>query len=200
MKWLGAKTRMTQIFTTTGETYAITLLKIFKGFIIQQNFRLNTLTVGYQFKSPIKCKKPNLYHFEKFNFIPFKLIKTYKIKKFQKFSLGQIIDSTNFKISEVISVRGRTIGKGFSGTCKRYNFNSGPLTHGSKNHRKPGSIGQGSTPGRVFPGKKLAGNLGNNYSTLFNLPIIALNYTENFLIIKGITMGTLKTNLLINKI
>jgi large subunit ribosomal protein L3 len=94
-----------------------------------------------------------------------------------------------------VSVSGATIGKGFSGTIKRYNFTRGPMTHGSKNHREPGSIGQGSTPGRVFPGKKMPGRLGGKQTTTKNLQIVHINIEKNLLVIKGTIPGK-KGNLL----
>ena len=81
------------------------------------------------------------------------------------------------------------VGKGLSGLQKRYNFTRGPMTHGSKNHRAPGSIGMGTTPGRVLPGKKMAGQLGNKLTTIKKLKVIQLSSEENILIIKGSVPG-----------
>ena len=88
-----------------------------------------------------------------------------------------------------IDVQGKSKGKGFAGTVKRYNFTRGPMTHGSKNHRAPGSIGMGTTPGRVLPGKKMAGQLGNKFTTIKKLKVIQLSSEENILIIKGSVPG-----------
>jgi len=84
---------------------------------------------------------------------------------------------------------GVSIGKGFAGNQKRHNFSRGPMTHGSKNHRLPGSIGAGSTPGRVYPGKKMAGHLGNKKVTLKNTKILYINAEENILVVKGSVPG-----------
>jgi len=83
-----------------------------------------------------------------------------------------------FTVGQSVSISGRSIGKGFAGTIKRYNFTRGPMSHGSKNHREPGSIGQGSTPGRVYPGKKMAGRLGGKQTMIKNLKVVHVN-TEN---------------------
>jgi large subunit ribosomal protein L3 len=88
-----------------------------------------------------------------------------------------------------VRLTGKTIGKGFTGNQKRHNFSRGPMTHGSKNHRLPGSIGAGSTPGRVYPGKKMAGHLGNANVTLKNTKIIYVNEAENILVVKGSVPG-----------
>ena len=87
---------------------------------------------------------------------------------------------------------GTSIGKGFAGNQKRHNFSRGPMTHGSKNHRLPGSIGAGSTPGRVYPGKKMAGHLGNTKTTIKNSEILFVSEKENILILKGSLPGKAK--------
>jgi large subunit ribosomal protein L3 len=92
-----------------------------------------------------------------------------------------------------IRVTGKSIGKGFAGNQKRHNFSRGPMTHGSKNHRLPGSIGAGSTPGRVYPGKKMAGRLGGQNVTLKNTEILYVNTEENILVIKGSVPGKKNT-------
>ena len=95
---------------------------------------------------------------------------------------------------------GKTIGKGFAGTVKRHNFTRGPMTHGSKNHREPGSIGMGTTPGRVYPGKKMAGRLGGKQTTIKNLQIVLINPENNLLVIKGAIPGKLGNLLSIKKV
>jgi len=95
----------------------------------------------------------------------------------------------SFAPGQFVNIRGKSIGKGFSGLQKRYNFARGPMTHGSKNHRAPGSIGMGTTPGRVLPGKKMAGQVGNQIATIRNLKIIQINSKENILVIKGAVPG-----------
>ena len=88
---------------------------------------------------------------------------------------------------------GKSIGKGFAGNQKRHNFSRGPMTHGSKNHRLPGSIGAGSTPGRVYPGKKMAGRMGGQNVTLKNTEILYVNTEENILVVKGSVPGKKNT-------
>jgi large subunit ribosomal protein L3 len=95
----------------------------------------------------------------------------------------------SFENFSKITVTGKSIGKGFAGNQKRHNFGRGPMTHGSKNHRAPGSIGAGTTPGRVIPGKKMAGRLGGNKITTKNLDIIKMDSKENLLIVKGAVPG-----------
>jgi large subunit ribosomal protein L3 len=86
-------------------------------------------------------------------------------------------------------VTGKSIGKGFAGLQKRHNFGRGPMTHGSKNHRAPGSIGAGTTPGRVYPGKKMAGQLGAKQVTIKKLKVLIVDVENNLIIVKGAVPG-----------
>ena len=104
-------------------------------------------------------------------------------------TVGQILNVGLFNIDQLVDICGKTIGKGFSGLQKRHHFTRGPMSHGSKNHREPGSIGMGTTPGRVLPGKKMSGHLGNKKVTIKKLKIIDINMNENTLIVKGSVPG-----------
>jgi large subunit ribosomal protein L3 len=126
-------------------------------------------------------------------------LKEYKIDSFNGEEVGSIISVESFNVGETISVTGKTIGKGFAGTVKRHNFTRGPMTHGSKNHREPGPIGMGTTPGRVYPGKKMAGRLGGGKTTIKNLQIILINKENNLLVIKGAVPGKVGNLLSIKK-
>jgi large subunit ribosomal protein L3 len=103
--------------------------------------------------------------------------------------LVKVLNVDSFSPGQLVNIRGKSIGKGFSGLQKRHNFTRGPMTHGSKNHRAPGSIGMGTTPGRVLPGKKMAGQLGNKITTIKKLKVIQINSEENILVIKGSVPG-----------
>merc|ERR1711997_536005 len=102
---------------------------------------------------------------------------------------GQILNVESFAAGQLVNITGKTNGKGFSGLQKRHNFARGPMTHGSKNHRAPGSIGMGTDPGRVLPGKKMAGQLGNKITHIKKLKIIQINSDENVLVVKGSVPG-----------
>merc|ERR1712013_621819 len=115
--------------------------------------------------------QPELGHLQKSNIQPLKYLK--------EFQINQVLNVETFTIGQLVDVRGKSSGKGFSGVQKRHNFARGPMTHGSKNHRAPGSIGMGTTPGRVLPGKKMAGQLGNKI----------INIKENILVVKGSVPG-----------
>jgi large subunit ribosomal protein L3 len=120
---------------------------------------------------------------------PLKYLHEYKVKDLEEFSLAQVVTTDIFKEGQLVDVTGKSIGKGFVGLQKRYNFSRGPMTHGSKNHRAPGSIGMGTTPGRVYKGKKMAGHLGNKKITVTNLEIIKIESDKNILLVKGAIPG-----------
>jgi large subunit ribosomal protein L3 len=108
---------------------------------------------------------------------------------YQKYELGQEITSDIFVIGQKVQVQAKSIGKGFAGLQKRHHFSRGPMTHGSKNHRAPGSIGAGTSPGRVFVGKKMAGQLGNKKTSILNLEVIKVDSEQNFVVLKGSIPG-----------
>lgn len=107
----------------------------------------------------------------------------------EEFKVGQTLNVESLAAGQLIDVTGKSNGKGFSGLQKRHNFTRGPMTHGSKNHRAPGSIGMGTTPGRVLPGKKMSGQMGNKMVKTRKLKIVQVNSDENILVVKGSVPG-----------
>ena len=190
---LGNKIGMTQIFAENGNAIPVTVVKVGPCYITQvksvENNKYKAIQIGYQNISKLKLNKPELGHLEKNNSLSLKYLKEYRINSIESFKIGQIIDVNNFQEGQFVDVTGNSIGKGFTGNQKRNNFSRGPMTHGSKNHREPGSIGQSTTPGRVFPGKRMAGRLGNTQVTISKLKILKLDVNENLLIIKGSIPG-----------
>jgi large subunit ribosomal protein L3 len=190
---LGTKVGMTQIFDESGFAIPVTVIKAGPCVITQikndENEGYNAIQIGYAESSPQKMTKPRLGHLAKSNLPPLKYLKEYRVALTDSFTVAQKISVDSFQIGQKINVSGTTIGKGFSGTVKRYNFTRGPMTHGSKNHREPGSIGQGSTPGKVHKGKKMAGRLGGTKTTIKNLEVIYINSKDNLLVIRGSVPG-----------
>jgi large subunit ribosomal protein L3 len=190
---LGNKIGMTQIFDESGNIVPVTVFKVGPCVVTQIKTFLtdgyNAIQIGYGDVLPKTLTQPQLGHLEKSNIQPLKYLKEYKVENPEDFTIGQIVNVDSFAIGDLINVSGKTCGKGFSGLQKRYNFARGPMTHGSKNHRAPGSIGAGTTPGRVIPGKKMAGRLGGNKITTKNLDIIKMDSKENLLIVKGAVPG-----------
>lgn len=190
---LGNKIGMTQIFDETGNIIPVTILKVGPCFITEVKTRekngYNSIQVGYGNVSSKSLTQPELGHLQKSNIQPLKYLKEFRNNKESEFKIGQVLNVDLFEPGQLINIQGKTIGKGFSGLQKRHNFTRGPMTHGSKNHREPGSIGMGTTPGRVLPGKKMAGQLGNKIITIKNLQVIQINSEENILVIKGSVPG-----------
>ena len=190
---LGTKVGMTQIFDESGFAIPVTVIKAGPCFITQiknkENEGYNAIQLGYAESSPQKMPKPRLGHLSKSNLPPLKHLREYRVTSTESFNVSQNITVDLFKVGQKVNISGNTIGKGFSGTVKRHNFTRGPMTHGSKNHREPGSIGQGSTPGKVHKGKKMAGRLGANKTTIKQLEIIYINSKDNLLVIKGSVPG-----------
>ena len=190
---LGNKIGMTQIFDESGNIIPVTILKVGPCVITQvktiEKDGYNAIQVGYGNVSSKVLTQPELGHLQKLNIQPLKYLKEFRISDDNEFEIGQILNVDAFSEGQLVNVRGRSIGKGFSGLQKRYSFSRGPMTHGSKNHRAPGSIGMGTTPGRVLPGKKMAGQLGNKIATIQKLKVIQINPEENILVIKGSVPG-----------
>ena len=190
---LGNKIGMTQIFDEAGNIIPVTILKVGPCVItelktIEKN-GYNSVQVGYGNVSSKSLTQPELGHLQKSNIQPLKYLKEFRINKESELEIGQVLNVNSFEPGQFVNIQGKTIGKGFSGLQKRHNFTRGPMTHGSKNHRAPGSIGMGTTPGRVLPGKKMAGQLGNKIITIKNLKVIQINSEENILVIKGSVPG-----------
>lgn len=190
---LGNKIGMTQIFDESGNIIPVTILKVGPCVITQvktvEKDGYNAIQVGYGNVPSKALTQPELGHLQKSNIQPLKYLKEFRISSENEFEIGQVLNVDAFSEGQLVNVRGKSIGKGFSGLQKRYNFSRGPMTHGSKNHRAPGSIGMGTTPGRVLPGKKMAGQLGNKIATIQKLKVIQINPEENILVIKGSVPG-----------
>lgn len=191
---LGNKIGMTQIFDESGNIIPVTILKVGPCVITQVKTVLkdgyNSIQIGYGRISGKSLTQPELGHLQKSNIEPLKYLKEFRlIPTDGEFQVGQVLKVDSFLAGQLVNVRGKSIGKGFSGLQKRHNFARGPMTHGSKNHRAPGSIGMGTTPGRVLPGKKMAGQLGNKITTVKKLKVIQANAEENILVIKGSVPG-----------
>ena len=190
---LGNKIGMTQIFDTGGNVIPITVLRVGPCVVTQiktvATDGYNAIQLGYYFVSAKQLSQPQKGHLEKCGHQSLKYLQEYKTNNVNDFTLGQVIDIDTFKDVNFITVSGNSIGKGFAGYQKRHNFSRGPMTHGSKNHRLPGSIGAGSTPGRVYPGKKMAGQLGGQTVTIKSSEVLFINNEEQILVLKGSLPG-----------
>ena len=195
----GRKLGMTQIFSDDGTSIPVTLIKAENCQVSQiktsDTDSYNAIQISYVEQPLHKLTKPQAGHLKKSGIKGFKYSGEFKVDDPSSYKLGQMINVDMFTSGQKVNVTGKSIGKGFAGNQKRHNFSRGPMTHGSKNHRLPGSIGAGSTPGRVYPGKKMAGQLGNKTVTIKNSEVLFVSTSENILILKGSLPGK-KDNLL----
>jgi large subunit ribosomal protein L3 len=190
---LGNKMGMTQIFDEAGNIIPVTILKVGPCVVTQIKTKAkdgyDSIQIGYGSVSNKSLTQPELGHLQKSNIQPLKYLQEFRINETNEFQIGQILNVNSFLPGQLVNIQGKSIGKGFSGLQKRHNFARGPMSHGSKNHRAPGSIGMGTTPGRVLPGKKMSGQLGNKIVTIKKIKVIQINSEENILILKGSVPG-----------
>ena len=190
---LGNKIGMTKIFEESGNIIPVTIIKAGPCIVTQLKTELvdgyDAIQIGYGSISSKLLNQPKLGHLQKSNIKPLNYLKEFRIKENEEFEVGQILNVDSFLTGQFVNISAKSIGKGFSGLQKRHNFVRGPMTHGSKNHRAPGSIGMGTTPGRVLPGKKMSGQMGNKMTTIKKLKIIQINSKENIMVIKGSVPG-----------
>ena len=191
------KVGMTQIFDESGTILPVTILKTGLCQVSQiktvTKDGYNAVQVAYGEEKLENLNKPTKGHLKKVGELGFKSFGEFRVSKPEEFKLGQFIKLETFSVGQKVRVTGKSIGKGFAGNQKRHNFSRGPMTHGSKNHRLPGSIGAGSTPGRVYPGKKMAGRLGGQTVTIKSAEVFYVNSEENILVLKGSVPGKKNT-------
>jgi large subunit ribosomal protein L3 len=193
------KVGMTQIFDESGTILPVTILKTEVCRVSQikttETDGYNAVQIAYGEEKLENINKATRGHLKKVGDKGFKYFGEFHVASPEEFKLGQVVKLDTFSVGEKVRVTGKSIGKGFQGNQKRHNFSRGPMTHGSKNHRLPGSIGAGSTPGRVYPGKKMAGQMGGATVTLKNTEVLYINPEENILVVKGSVPGKKNTML-----
>ncbi|HLO47693.1 MAG TPA: 50S ribosomal protein L3 [Kamptonema sp.] len=197
---LGTKLGMTQVFDEQGRAIPVTVIQAGPCTVTQiktkQTDGYTAIQVGYGDVKPKALNKPELGHLAKSGATPVRHLHEYRLENVGEFQLGQQVKADLFTPGQIVDVIGTSIGKGFAGFQKRHNFKRGPMAHGSKNHRQPGSIGPGTTPGRVYPGKRMAGRLGNTQITVSKLTVVRVDSERNLLLIKGAIPG--KAGALVN--
>lgn len=190
---LGTKIGMTQIFDAQGLAIPITVIQVGPCIITQiknvEKDGYNAIQLGYSRIHANCLTKADIGHLNKATTNTLRYLSEHKVHSIERFHLGDSVTVTQFKIGQLVNISGKTIGQGFAGYQKRHHFSRGPMTHGSKNHRQPGSIGPGTTPGRVFPGKRMAGRSGNKTVTVKNLQIIDIDTSQHLMLIKGSVPG-----------
>ncbi len=190
---LGTKVGMTQVFDDAGTAIPVTVVQAGPCTITQiktqQTDGYSAIQLAYGEVKPKALNKPKLGHLAKSSAPPLRHLEEYRAAGTDDYSLGQQISADIFDAGQLVDIIGTSIGRGFAGNQKRNNFRRGPMSHGSKNHREPGSIGAGTTPGRVYPGKKMAGRLGGKRVTVRKLTIVRVDAERNLLLIRGAIPG-----------
>jgi len=191
---LGTKLGMTQIFDKeTGLAIPVTVVQAGPCTVTQIKTKdtdgYTSIQIGYQEVKEKALSKPELGHLKKSGSSPVRHLKEYRIDDTSTLQLGQALGADVFQAGDLVDVAGTTMGRGFSGYQKRHNFKRGLMSHGSKSHRIPGSIGPGTTPGRVYPGKKMAGRYGGEQQTIKCLTVVRVDSENNVLLIKGALPG-----------
>ena len=190
---IGKKLGMTQIFDSEGLAVPVTVIQVGKTVVTQvktvETDGYNAIQVGTIAAKEKHLTKAEIGHFKKNGLDNYRHLQEFRVDNAADYKVGQEIDLSVLADVQKVDVTGTSIGKGFQGTVKRHNFGRGPMGHGSKNHREPGSIGAGTTPGRVIKGKKMAGNMGNEKVTVTKLRVVEVNTDKNLLLIKGALPG-----------
>jgi len=193
---IGRKIGMTQVFTETGDVIPVTVVEAGPMFVTQiktvETDGYNAVQVGFEKKKQNHIIKPEKGHFEKAGVAVMKYVQEFRVEDPSAYSIGQEIKVDAFENGQAVDVTGTSKGKGHSGVIKRWNNSRGPMTHGSKHRRRPGSIGNASYPGRVIKGMEMSGQLGNTTSTVQNLTVVSVDVERNLLLIKGAIPGPKK--------
>ena len=189
---LGKKIGMTQIFTEHGEVIPVTVVEAGPVVVTQvkttENDGYTAIQVGFQDAKEKSLNKPQKGHLAAANTLK-KHLKEFRVDSVEEYTVGQEIKADLFAAGELIDVTGISKGKGFQGPIKRHGQSRGPETHGSRYHRRPGSMGACSFPGRVFKNKKLAGHMGSVKVTVQNLEVVRVDADKNFILVKGAIPG-----------
>ena len=196
---LGRKVGMTEVFTKEGKVIPVTVIEVEKNTVMQvktvENDGYNAIQLGVCDKKEKNATKASIGHAKKANTNPKRFLK--EIRDYEgSYNLGDTIDASLFAAGEVVDVTGTSKGHGTQGVIKRHGQKSGPSAHGSRYHRRPGSMGT-MRPMRVLPGKKLPGHMGVDTVTIQNLVIVDVNAQENYILVSGNVPGAKKSLVLI---
>ena len=199
---VGKKVGMTRIFTEDGVSIPVTVIEIEANRVTQvktlDNDGYCAVQVTTGAKKANRVSKPEAGHFAKAGVEAGRTLREFRLNEGEEFTVGQSISVEIFADVKKVDVTGTSKGKGFAGTVKRWNFRTQDATHGnSLSHRVPGSIGQNQTPGKVFKGKKMAGQLGNERVTVQSLDVVRVDAERNLLLVKGAVPGATGCDLIV---
>ena len=189
---LGRKLGMTQIFDEKGKVIPVTVIEAGPCTVVQIKTKdadgYEAVQLGFGEVKAKKVTKPKDGHFKKANVEPKKHLREFRLDEIT-YNVGDELKADVFTVGESVDITGTTKGKGFQGVIKRHGQSRGPMGHGSMYHRRPGSMGPTSTPGRVFKGKNLPGHMGMEQVTIQNLEIVSVDLDKNVILVKGSVPG-----------
>ena len=190
---IGKKIGMTQIFDEKGNVVPVTVIEATPNVVAQvktvETDGYNSIQLGYGEVKDKHINKPEKGHFTKAGLTAKKHLREFRVEDVANYKVGDEVKADIFEAGEKIDVQGTTKGKGFQGVIKRHGQHRGPMGHGSMYHRRPGSMGSTSTPGRVFKGKKLPGHMGRITVTIQNLDVVRVDMDKNVILVKGSVPG-----------
>jgi len=201
---IGKKIGMTQVYDADGRVIPVTVVEAGPCVVTQiktpERDGYSAVQLGLiEKKAPRKLSKAEKGHLEKNGVAPLRHLREFKISNGEEVNVGDTVPVTTFEPNEMVAITGKTRGRGFQGVIKRHGFGGGRATHGSHFKRAPGSIGQCATPGRVFPGKKMPGQMGSKNVTVKNLEVVKVIEDKNLILVKGAVPGSKGTLLTLKK-
>lgn len=199
---IGKKLGMTRIFTPAGESIPVTVIEVLPNVITQiktnENDGYQAIQITTGARKASRVNKPMAGHFAKAGVEAGRGLWEFRIDGNEQFAVGNAVTVDRFQEGQRVDIAGISKGKGFAGVVKRHNFRTQDATHGnSRSHRAPGSIGQNQTPGRVFKGKKMAGQLGNERITTQNIEVVKVDKDRHLLLVRGSVPGCAGGNVII---
>ena len=190
---IGKKIGMTQVFGEKGEVIPVTVIEAGPCTVVQvktnETDGYNAVKLGFGEVNKKKLTKPQEGQFKKLKLEPKKHLREFRVCNIEEYTVGNEVKVDTFAAGDMVDIQGTTKGKGFQGVIKRHSQHRGPMGHGSMYHRRPGSMGSTSTPGRVFKGKKLPGHMGVKTVTIQNLEVVKVDLDKNVILVKGSVPG-----------
>jgi len=200
---IGRKLGMTQIFDQEGHAVPVTVIQAGPCRVVQLKSRqregYEALQLGFEPVKWSRVNKPLAGHFRRAGTEPFRFLREFRVETTEGFEVGQTLTVEIFQAGERVDVTGVSKGRGFAGVMRRWGFRGGPASHGSMFHRRPGSIGSNTDPGRVPKGRRMAGHYGNQRVTVKNLQVVEVRPDANLLLVKGAVPGSRNSLVLIKK-
>ncbi|MDH5680584.1 MAG: 50S ribosomal protein L3 [Spirochaetota bacterium] len=199
---LARKLGMTQVFDENGNLIPVTVLEAGPCYVLEEKSKdkhgYSAFLLGFSDKFK-NVNKPQKGFYDKIDVFPKKVLKEFRVDSTEAYKVGDQVKADIFAKGDFVDIQGTTIGRGFQGAIKRHGFHRGPMSHGSRYHRRPGSMGQCADPSRVFKGKKLPGQMGSVNRTIQSLKVVDVNVEENLILVKGSMPGSSNSIIKISK-